>query len=320
MKISIVTPLFNEEESVAPFLRELRSVLKKTGLAYQVVAIDDGSTDKTYDEMSAFSSRFPELLIIRFSRNFGQTAALSAGLKHAEGEVIITIDSDLENDPHDINKLVDKIKEGFDVVSGWRKSRWEGHTFSRKIPSLVANWLISKIGGVPLHDYGCTLKAYRRSVIEGLSLYGDMHRFIPIYVHGRGARITEIPVAHRSRRFGKSKYGISRTFRVLLDLFFIKFFTGYLNRPIHFFGGIGLICLLLGTIAGVWSIALKILALRTFVSTPLPTFAALFLIIGVQLIIMGILAEMMMRTYYESQQKTPYVIREKISQGRIVES
>jgi hypothetical protein len=226
--------------------------------------------------------------------------------------VIVPIDSDLENDPADIPKLVAKLADGFDVVSGWRQGRWKGAYFTRKLPSETANWLISKITKVHLHDYGCILKAYKAEVIKGVPLYGEMHRFIPAYAKSQGARVTEMSVNYRARRFGKSNYGLSRTFRVLLDLLLIKFLDRYMNRPIHFFGSVGFVSLGLGALAALWAGVLK-LSGTSFIETPLPIFSALFLIVGVQLIAMGIIAEILMRTYYESQNKKSYLVKETVN-------
>jgi len=222
------------------------------------------------------------------------------------------MDADLQNDPADIPKFLAKIDEGYDVVSGWRKDR-QDKAISRKTPSLIANWLIRRITGVYVHDYGCSMKAYKREVIQGINLYGEMHRFVAAYAAWYGGKITEIEVNHRARIHGRTKYGISRTFRVLLDLLVVKFLSKYMNRPVHFFGGIGMITFFLGLVAGVTAVVLKIFGLRDFVQTPLPTISALFLIVGVQLIAMGILAEIIMRTYYEAQGKEPFVVKEKIN-------
>ncbi|MEK7118024.1 MAG: glycosyltransferase [Patescibacteria group bacterium] len=247
------------------------------------------------------------------------------GINNAEGDIIVTIDGDLENDPADIPRVILALGSGlptatgkmqageYDIVSGWRKGRWKENGLSRRLPSRVANWLISRIAGLTLHDHGCTLKAYRREVFHGVELYGDMHRFVAGYLSWRGARVTEIPVAHRPRRHGSSHYGLSRIFPVLLDLVVMKFLNTYMNHPMRFFGGIGFISFLLGFLAGVASVVLKLLDAKDFVETPLPIFSALLLIVGVQMIVMGILAEMLMRTYYESQGKKPYIVAEKIN-------
>ena len=312
-KISVITPIFNEEESIPHLVNNLLDVFKGLKFQFEIIAVNDGSKDKSEEVLSKFAKKIPELKVINFSVNRGQSAALSAGIEKATGEIIITMDSDLENNPKDIPILVNKLEEGFDVVSGWRKMRWEGKFFSRKLPSVLANKLISYITGVKLHDYGCILKAYTRNVISGVHLYGEMHRFIPAYAYWNGARITEIEVGFSPRKFGKSNYGFMRTFRVLLDLIVIKYFAKYMNKPMHFFGGLGMFSLFFGSTFGLLAIVLKILDLRSFVATPLPIWSALFIIVGVQLMTMGVVAEIVMRTYYESQGKTPYKIKNTIN-------
>jgi len=311
--ISVIIPVYNEERNIKPLLKEVRQVMEGENYQFEIIIVDDGSNDGTLEELRREAAQFSALKVLGFSRNFGQTSAFAAGISVSKGGIIVTIDGDLENDAHDIPRLVALLEKGYDLVSGWRKNRWKGRFLTRKVPSIVANSLISKISGVPLHDYGCMLNAYRREVIEGVILYGEMHRFIPAYVKKNGARIAEIEVNHRERIHGKSKYGLSRIFRVLLDLLFIKFFMTYMNRPIHFFGGIGFVSLALGFVVGLASIFLKFFADINLVRTPLPVLSALFLIVGVQLVVMGVLAEMIMRVYYESQQKTPYRIKERIN-------
>lgn len=312
-KLSVVTPIYNEEESIQELIKELAAVLRKTEKKFEIIAVDDGSTDNSFQKLKELGAALQELKIIQFRRNFGQAAALAAGIKAATGDRIVTIDADLENDPADIPRLLSRLDDGYDLVSGWRKDRWSNQLILRKLPSYLANKLISWIGGVPLHDYGCTLKAYRKEIIENVALYGEMHRFIPLYVSLNGGRIAELVVNHRTRRFGQSKYGISRTFRVLLDLLFLQFFMKYMNRPIHFFGSAGFISLFLGTIAGLAAVILKVSGLRSFVETPLPIASTLFIVVGIQFVIMGILAEIIMRTYYESRQKTPYEIKQTVN-------
>lgn len=313
MKISVVTPIRNEEKNIKEFFDILTATLESHDLSYEAIAVDDGSTDKSFDELSKIAKENKHVKVISFQRNFGQTAAISAGISNATGDIIIPIDSDLENDPRDIPALLEKLDEGYDVVSGWRQKRWAGKWLTRKLPSTIANWMISALTGVTLHDYGCTLKAYRHSVIAGVRLYGEMHRFIPAYAAWQGARVTEIVVAYQPRKYGTSNYGISRTFRVLLDLVVLKFLTKYMNRPMHFFGGIGFGSLAIGFLLGLLAVILKIFGIRDFVATPLPEITALFVIVGVQLAVMGVLAEMIMRTYYESQDKTSYSIKEKVN-------
>lgn len=312
--ISIVFPIFNEQENVSVLIPELLRVAGEMGGDFELIGVDDGSTDGSFDLMRSFAEDDGRIKVIRFRHNFGQTAALAAGIAAAQGDIIVTIDSDLENDPADIPRLVALLEQGgHHAVSGWRKGRWQGSRLTRKLPSAAANRLISAISGLHLHDYGCTLKAYRREQIAAIPLYGEMHRFIPAYIHWRGGKVAEIAVAHRPRIHGQSKYGIGRTYRVILDLLLIKFLTRYMNRPIHFFGGIGMASLALGVAAGIWAIILKLFFATSIVRTPLPVLSALFIIVGVQLAAMGILAEVLMRIYYESQKKTPYDIAEKIN-------
>jgi glycosyltransferase involved in cell wall biosynthesis len=312
-KISVVTPIYNEAGNLVRLHGELSEVLRKIGVEYEVIAVNDGSTDGSLKVMSELARTDPRFKVLDFRMNRGQTAALMAGLDHATGDMIITIDSDLENDPADIPLLVAKLDEGYEVVSGWRKNRWKGKWLSRKLPSICANWMISRITGVRLHDYGCILKAYRLEVISGVSLYGEMHRFIPAYASWKGARVAEIIVSHRPRSYGRSNYGLSRMFKVVLDLIVIRFLDRYMDKPIHFFGGLGFISLALGFLAGLAAVVLKIMHLRDFVSTPLPVFSALLIIVGVQLAAMGIIAEILMRTYYGSQNKKPYDIKQMIN-------
>ncbi len=311
--ISVVFPVYNEKENLPSFITELLSAMEGMKGDFELIGVDDGSRDGSFELLRDMAEDTPRLKVIAFRNNFGQTAALAAGIAAARGDIVVTIDSDLENDPADIPQLVALLEKGYHAVSGWRQKRWDDKPFTRKIPSRAANFLISKIGGLALHDYGCTLKAYRRERIAAIPLYGEMHRFIPAYIYWRGGKVAEIPVRYRPRLHGASKYGISRMYRVILDLLLIKFLTRYMNRPIHFFGGIGLLALIVGTAAGIWAIALKIFSDISLVRTPLPVLAALFLIVGVQLMVMGVLAEVMMRTYYESQKKTPYDIQEKIN-------
>ena len=298
--------MFNEAQSV-PFLnQELVSVLKSIGRPFEIVLVDDGSIDNTFEEIK----NLPSVVGIRFSRNYGQTLALAAGIKKASGDVVVTIDGDLENDAADIPKLVAELEKGYDIVSGWRKNRWQGQFFSRKLPSLFANWIISSISGLSLHDHGCTLKAYRKDILQNLRLSGEMHRMIAAYAKLlNGARVSELAVNYRSRRFGKSNYGPFRVFRVLLDLFALYFFHKYSNRPMHFFGGIGFLSFLLGFFAFLGMFYFKYVLGITFIETPLPTLTTLFAIIGMQFILMGLLAEFLLK---QSTDPRPYFIKEEI--------
>lgn len=313
MKLSFVVPIFNEAESLPEFFERLYDVIASEKYQYEIIAVDDGSRDATFKVLTEHAERDPHLRVIRFERNAGQTAALRAGIDHARGDVIIPLDSDLENDPTDVPRLIAKLGEGFDVVSGWRQNRWNGKYFSRKLPSDTANALISWITGTSLHDYGCTLKAYRREVIQGVVLYGEMHRFIPAYASWYGARVTEIPVRYTDRKFGKSNYGISRTFRVLLDLLMIKFFEKYRDRPIHFFGAFGFLFLFLGGLALVLALSFRFFIGISLIQTPLPTLAGLLASMGVNFILIGVVAEMLVRQKYEEGEAVPYRIRESLN-------
>jgi glycosyltransferase involved in cell wall biosynthesis len=279
-----------------------------------VIFVDDGSTDASYQKLSGLAAQHNNLRVIRFIRNFGQTAAMSAGIDYAHGDIIIPMDADLQNDPVDIARLLDKLNEGYDVVSGWRKER-QDELFTRLVPSWIANKLISIISGVRLHDYGCSLKAYRKEVIKEVKLYGEMHRFIPIYASWEGARVTEIPVSHHARQHGKSKYGISRTLKVILDLITVKFLANYFTTPIYVFGSAGVLSLLVAMAAFIWMIILKYFYDTSFIETPLPMLVAMFFMVGIQFILMGLLAEILMRTYHEAQDKRIYTIKSTVNIG-----
>lgn len=313
MKVSIIFPVHNEEENIPRLLSRLFEVIQKRRYDAEIIAVDDGSSDGSFEVLETIAKKDRRVKIIRFRMNAGQTAALRAGIDQAKGQVIIAMDSDLENSPEDMPLLLEKIEAGNDVVSGWRQNRWEGEFLRRQLPSKIANALISFITGVKLNDYGCTFKAYRREIIQEVPLYGEMHRFIPAYASWRGAKITEVPVSHTPRRFGKTKYGISRTFRVLLDLLLIKFLHKYKDRPIHFFGGFGFLFLLLGVMSGVAAIVLRLFFDLHFVETPLPILTALLLIMGLNFILIGIVAEMLMRTYYETKGERPYLIKDTVN-------
>lgn len=315
LKISVITPIYNEALSLPLFLEKVTAALSKLSASWELITVDDGSKDNSFEILVAFASKNPHVRVIRFKRNFGQTAALAAGIDSARGEIVVTIDSDLENDPDDISRLLSKLEEGFDVVSGWRKGRWQGAYITRKLPSVIANNLISYLTGVPLHDYGCTLKVYRSDVVKDLKLYGEMHRFIPAYAAWQGGAVTELPVGHTPRAFGKSNYGMGRIFRVLLDLVVAVFMRRYMSRPMHFFGMYGFFAFTLGCFAGVAAIFLRVAGMRHFVDTPLPIASTFLILMGVQLILFGVLAEILMRTYFESQGKRPYTIREVRESG-----
>ncbi len=310
-KLSIVIPIYNEEKNIPELFEKINSSLIK--YEFEIIAINDGSKDNSWKELEKFAKNDTRIKIINFIRNFGQTAAINAGIKNASGDIIILIDSDLENDPADIPLLLEKLDEGYDVVSGWRKKRWKGEFITRKLPSMLANKIISYISGVPLHDYGCTLKVYKREVIEHVDLYGEMHRFIPIYAKWFGGKVTEVPVSYTARKFGKSNYGISRIYKVILDLLLIRFLDKYMNKPIHFFGGAGLLSFLLAFALFCSAIYLKVSGIKNFSQTQLITLSAFFAATGVQFILIGIVSEMLMRTYYESQNKSPYTIKKTIN-------
>ena len=308
-EISVVIPLYNEEESVAPLYDELSAALDDLDRPYEVIVIDDGSSDSSFARLKTIHERDPRWRIIRFRRNYGQTAGLSAGFTEALGEIIITSDADLQNDPHDISRLLERMDEGYDIVSGWRKDRKEP-LLSRRLPSMLANSLISQTTGVHLHDYGCTLKAYRSVVVKNIHLYGELHRFIPAVASSVGATVAEIPVNDRARQFGKSKYGIFRTFRVILDLITVRFILSYSTRPLQIFGGIGLLMGAGGVLLGVYLTFLKVFMAENIGDRPLLILAVMLIILGVQMVSIGLVAEIVVRTYHESQQKPIYMVRE----------
>src|SRR3989344_1547099 len=308
LAISVVLPVYNEEKNLPALFERLIKATSQLKRPFEIIAVDDGAKDASVKILKEIATKHKEGRIIEFRTNFGQTAALSAGIEHARGDVIISMDSDLENDPADITRLLEKLDEGYDVVSGWRQNRWEGAFLTRRLPSMVANWLISRLTHVHLNDYGCTLKAYRADVIKDVKLYGEMHRFVPAYAAWQGGKVTELPVSYQPRIHGKSNYGMSRIFRVLLDLIVIVFMRRYMNRPMHFFGGWGFAILGLGGFAGAILVALRLLNVPPPIES-LPIISMLLILMGVQLILFGVMAEILMRTYYESQHKRPYVIK-----------
>jgi glycosyltransferase involved in cell wall biosynthesis len=309
--VSVVIPLLNEEESVVLLNDYLLNVLDKIDRTFEVIYVDDGSTDGTYPLLMKIASQDERVRVIRLRRNFGQTAAFSAGFDYARGEVIITMDGDLQNDAADIPLLLEKVDEGYDVVSGWRKNRQDVF-LTRRLPSQIANGLISWVTGVRLHDYGCSLKAYRQEVVKNINLYGDMHRFIPALASWMGIRVAEIPVNHSARKYGTSKYGLGRTVKVVLDLMTVKFLLDFATRPIQIFGLVGLISLFIGTATGLYLAYLRLLAGQPIGDRPLLLLAVLLVLVGVNLIIMGLLGELVVRTYHEAQGKPIYMIREMI--------
>jgi glycosyltransferase involved in cell wall biosynthesis len=310
--LTVVIPVFNEAKNLEPLFNRLTDVLDRMDSSYEVVAVDDGSRDDSFAILKRLHDGNPRIKVVRFRRNFGQTAAFAAGFDHARGEVVITMDADLQNDPSDIPRLLDKMSEGYDVVSGWRKDR-KDRFLDRRLPSMIANWLISTGTGVHLHDYGCSLKAYRSDVVKNVHLYGELHRFIPALASWMGVSVTELPVKHHARRFGKSKYGLSRTVRVLLDLATVRFLLSYSARPMQLFGSLGLISFGLGAIAGLFLSAQKVIyGYQYKIDRPLLLLAILLMVIGVQMLSMGLLSELVVRTYHETQGKPIYMIREVI--------
>lgn len=310
--ISVVIPAYNEEENIPILYEKLKKVMESLKEDYEIIFVDDGSIDRTLEILKELAKKDRKVKVIRFRRNYGQTAAIYAGFEHAKGDVIITMDADLQNDPEDIPKLLEKMKEGYDIVSGWRKDRKDPF-LSRKLPSKIANWIISKVTGVELHDYGCTLKAYKSDIAKMYRLYGDMHRFLPALAKRFGAKITEIPVRHHPRLYGKSKYGIDRTVRVILDIFLVKFLNEYITRPLYVFGGIGFLLFSLGFLAGLYLTILKFFFGQNIGNRPLLILSVLLILSGIQLISTGIIAELIVRTYYESRGEKPYIIEEKIN-------
>ncbi len=312
MKISVVIPCFNERDNIEPLYREIKKVADPLLPDYEIIYIDDGSSDGSFEAMKELAESDRRVKAVEFKKNFGQTAALSAGFDLAEGEVIISLDGDLQNDPADIPRFLKTLEEGYEVVSGWRKRR-KDNILTRKFPSWMANKLISLISGVKLHDYGCTMKAYRRGVLRGVRLYGEMHRFIPIYARWQGAKVTEIVVHHRRRKYGKTKYKLNRVFKVILDLIVIKFLEKYSQKPIYLFGGFGMISLLLSFVSFTLMIYFKFWGGKSFIQTPLPVLTVMFGLLGFVSILIGLIAEMGSRTYYESQRKRTYQIKEKVN-------
>ena len=310
-EISVFLPVYNEEPNLRPLHAKLDEALKRLGRSAEIVYVDDGSTDGSLKILRDIAQLDPRVRVVALRRNYGQTAAMAAGIDAAQGDVLIPMDADLQNDPADITRLLKKLDEGYDVVSGWRKNR-KDKMITRKIPSMLANRLISWIGGVPLHDYGCSLKAYRRESLQDVRLYGEMHRFIPIYAAWAGARVTEIPVEHHARTMGKSKYGLSRTIKVVFDLMTIKFMASYQTKPIYVFGSFGMLAFAISILGGLYAVFLKIFHKADFVQTPLPILSIVMFAVGVQFLLMGLLAEMLVRTYHESQAKAIYSVRERL--------
>jgi len=313
MYLSLIVPIYNEEENIPLLYLAILAAVQPLNLAWEVVLVDDGSRDRSVAELEKLAAADPaHVRVVALRRNFGQTAAIAAGIDHSSGEIIILLDADLQNDPADIPMMLEKITEGYDVVSGWRKNRQD--TFvTRTLPSAMANWLISRTTGVHLHDYGCTLKAYRREVLTGFRLYGEMHRFIPVYANSVGARIIEVPVHHHPRRFGKAKYGLERTLKVVLDLFTVKFLNSYANKPIYLFGGAGILMMLISLVTLLALAVRRIFFEVSVLTSPWFVVAVMVFILGFQSILMGLIAELLVRTYHESQGKTTYTVRKTIN-------
>jgi glycosyltransferase involved in cell wall biosynthesis len=311
-ELSIFLPVYNEEENLAPLHANLARALEQLGRSYEILYIDDGSTDASLERLRELALLDNRVRVIAFRRNYGQTAAMSAGIDYARGDILIPMDADLQNDPADIPRLLTKLDEGYDVVSGWRKDR-KDRWLTRRLPSMLANRLVSRIAGITLHDYGCSLKAYRRDALTDVKLYGEMHRFIPIYAAWAGARVAEIPVTHHARQAGESKYGLSRTGKVLFDLITIKFMSSYMTKPLYLFGWAGVLCLIASFISLVFALYFRFVENVHLNRMPLATLTMIMFAMGVQFIFMGLLAEMIVRTYHESQNKPTYLIRERIN-------
>jgi glycosyltransferase involved in cell wall biosynthesis len=310
--LSIVVPVYNEQDNLADLYAGLLQVMQQENYDYEIVFINDGSLDNSADILNSLAHENPRCKIVHFKRNFGQTAAMMAGIDFSSGDVIVPIDADMQNDPADIPHLLKKLAEGYDLVSGWRKNRQDAK-LTRNFPSWVANKIISKISGVKLSDYGCTLKAYRRSIIEDVKLYGEMHRFLPIYASWAGARTVEIAVSHNPRVAGESKYGLERVLKVPLDLMVVKFLSSYSQKPIYVFGGFGLFTWFLALLTFFVMIYFKFWGGKSFIATPLPLLAVLFILMGVISMLMGLIAELTVRTYHESQDKSTYTVRELLN-------
>ncbi|MEM7553781.1 MAG: glycosyltransferase family 2 protein [Cyanobacteria bacterium P01_A01_bin.84] len=310
--VSVVVPIYNEIDSLHLLLETISSVLIKSGINYEIICVDDGSSDGSGNWLKEEAAKRNDLRAVILRRNYGQTAAMSAGFHHSLGKVIVTLDGDLQNDPDDIPILLAKLEEGYDLVSGWRKKR-QDKALTRLLPSKIANWLIGRITGVKLHDYGCSLKAYRGELVADMNLYGELHRFLPALAYIEGARIAEIPVRHHARRFGSSKYGLWRTFRVLMDLLTIAFMKKFLTRPMHVFGLLGLSSMFCGAVISIHLAYIKFTSGADIGNRPLLTLGVLLLITGVQLFCFGLLAELLMRTYHESQGRKIYRVREVVS-------
>jgi glycosyltransferase involved in cell wall biosynthesis len=314
LDLSVVIPVFNEEESLPELVTELCTVLDRTGLHYEIVCIDDGSSDRSFEVLTRISAEQPRVLVGRFRRNFGQTAAIQAGIDAARGRVVAMLDADLQNDPNDIPVMLERLEQGYDLVVGWRADR-KDRFINRRLPSMIANWLISTTTHVRLHDYGCTLKLMRAEVAKSIRLYGELHRFIPVLAALVGAHMCELPVNHRARRFGRSKYGIGRTTRVLLDLATVLFLQSYLARPMQVFGFGGLLFAVSGFCISAWLAVEKLAFGAQIGNRPLLTLGVMLILVGVQLLSLGLVADVLGRTYHEAQGKPPYYVRDWVRRG-----
>ena len=311
--LSLIIPIYNEEESLTQLIESIHSALDPLSQSWEMVLVDDGSQDNSLKILTQLAEINPkQLRVVSFRRNFGQTTAIAAGLDYAKGKIVVLLDADLQNDPADIPMMLEKLDEGYDLVSGWRKRR-KDNFFTRTLPSAMANWLISRVTGVHLHDYGCTLKVYRREVLEGFRLYGEMHRFIPVFANSVGAKITEVQVKHHPRKYGKTKYGLNRTIKVILDLFTVKFLVSYSSKPIYLFGGSGLALIFGSGLILFFLFVRRVLSAISVLGSPLFQVAVMLFIMGFQAVLMGLIAEMLVRTYYESQRKPTYRIRKTIN-------
>lgn len=309
MNLSLIIPVYNEQDTLPLLFDAVYKTMNALNQSWEVILVDDGSRDNSLSVLKEYAEKDPQhVRVISFRRNFGQTPAIAAGLDYAQGEIIVLLDADMQNDPADIPMMLAKLDEGYDLVSGWRKYR-KDNVITRNLPSMMANWLISRVTGVHLHDYGCTLKAYRRDVLEGFRLYGEMHRFIPVFASSVGAKITEVPVRHHARKFGKTKYGLERTVKVILDLFTVKFLVAFASKPIYLFGGTGGLLMAVSTVIMIYLLIRRIFFFVGVTGSPLFIISAMFFILGFQSMLMGLIAELLVRTYHESQRKPTYTIR-----------
>jgi glycosyltransferase involved in cell wall biosynthesis len=313
MNLSLIIPVYNEQDNLPYLFEAINNVMNSINQSWEAILVDDGSQDNSLSVLKEYAHKDPgHIRLISFRRNFGQTAAIAAGLDYAQGETIVLLDADMQNDPADIPMMLAKLDEGYDLVSGWRKSR-KDNAFTRNFPSMIANWLISRVTGVHLHDYGCTLKAYRRDVLEGFRLYGEMHRFIPVYASSVGAKIAEMPVNHHPRKYGKTKYGLERTAKVVLDLFTVKFLVAFSSKPIYLFGGTGGLFMVISTITMIYLFFRRFFFFVSVTGSPLFQVSVMLFILGFQSMLMGLIAELLVRTYHESQRKPTYTVRTMVN-------